>query len=169
MNIIIGSNNRAKIKAVKTVFTSSEVIPLLSPSNVSPQPLTEKETQQGAINRAYYCAKKMPQSLCIGLEGGVTIIDHTLYLCSWGALVVSGELYTAGGSNIPLPNDFIEPLQNGVELGELMESYSQLSDVRHQEGAVGIFTNGVISRSDLFVHIVKLLKGQMDYSLKNKL
>lgn len=164
MKVVIGSKNKAKVKAVQTVFNQHHVIPFSALSNVSNQPISEDETRKGAINRAKYCYKHMPDSLCIGLEGGVTIIEDTMYLCSWGALVADNELFVAGGSNIPLPNDFIKPLQNGVELAQLMESYTQLKDVRHHEGAVGIFTNGAMSRSELFEHIVKLLKGQWEYN-----
>lgn len=163
MKIIVGSMNKAKVKAVETIFPNSDVTPFSALSNVSSQPLTNRETRKGAINRAYYCYKEVPDAICFGLEGGVTIIDDELYLCSWGALVVEGELYTAGGPNILLPSQFIEPLQMGVELAQLMEEYTSLKNVRQKEGAVGIFTNGVVSRSELFSYIVKLLKGQMIY------
>lgn len=166
MDIIIGSMNRAKVNAVETVFTDGQIIQMKVSSDVSAQPLTSKETREGAINRAKHCSQQTPNAICIGLEGGVTMIDDTLYLCSWGALVVNNKIYTAGGPNIPLPNTFVEPLYNGVELAKLMESYTNLKDVRHREGAIGIFTNGQISRSELFAHIVQLLKGQMEYSVK---
>ena len=54
--ILIGTNNRAKTKAVETavrlyypdaIFVNQEV-----PSMVSEQPMSNEETRQGAINRA---------------------------------------------------------------------------------------------------------------------
>lgn len=166
MQVVVGSQNKAKVKAVKSVFSDYEVKALSALSNVSKQPLTNEETRQGAINRAYYCFKEKPHALCIGLEGGVTIIADELYLCSWGALVVGDKLFTAGGTNIALPSEFRKPLQNGIELSELMESYTKLRNVRHNEGAIGIFTNKIISRSELFAHIVMMLKGQAQFDNK---
>src|SRR5699024_8922648 len=49
------------------------------------------------------------------------------------------------------------------ELGDMMDSYAHKQAVRNNEGAIGIFTNDLISRKDMFVHVVKLLRGQWEY------
>lgn len=163
-NIIIGSTNPAKIEAVRTVFPSQDIISLDVSSEVSAQPFSDRETKEGALNRAKQCARSHPQAIGIGLEGGVMYIENDLFLCNWGALVTQDhKVYTASGARIMLPQEIGEQLNQGFELGELMDHYVEKKDVRKKEGAIGIFTNGLISRREMFIHITKLLKGQLEY------
>lgn len=50
-----------------------------------------------------------------------------------------------------------------MELGDIMDDYSMRKEVRNKEGAIGIFTNDLISRKEMFSHIMKLLRGQWEY------
>lgn len=164
MELIIGSKNPAKINAVEVIFPSHQVIAMDVPSNVAAQPMSDEETRQGAINRAQQCMQAASHSIGIGLEGGVMHIDNQLYICNWGALVTqNGTVYTASGARIALPEAFVAQLNNGVELGSLMDDYADKQNVRQKEGAVGIFTNDLVSRQEMFVHVVKLLRGQWEY------
>jgi non-canonical (house-cleaning) NTP pyrophosphatase len=54
-----------------------------------------------------------------------------------------------------------------LELGDVMDAYAKKRNVRHREGAIGIFTNGFIDRKEMFAHIMKLLIGQYQFSKKN--
>lgn len=162
MKVILGSTNKAKQKAVEAVFTHSIITTMSAPSGVRKQPLSDEETRQGAINRATYVGKHHDHCFGIGLEGGVMFIDEALYLCNWATVYTpSKKHYTAAGGRFALPNDFAAPLKNGVELSELMNDFTKRNDIRHHEGAVGIFTQGAIDRSELFVHVLQLLKGQL--------
>ncbi|UFT98142.1 DUF84 family protein [Radiobacillus kanasensis] len=165
--IFVGSKNPAKLLAVESVFTESTILPLDVPSLVSAQPLSDKETLEGAINRAKACAAKEAGALGIGLEGGVMDFLDKLYICNWGALVdESGELYVAAGARFPLPQEFRQPLQDGKELGDIMDEYVNRKNIRKKEGAVGIFTDGQITRDQMFSHVIQILKGQ--YQLMKK-
>lgn len=169
MNIIIGSKNPTKIKAVEAIFSSPIVISLDVPSNVAAQPFSDEETRQGAINRAMQCMKSTPGSMGIGLEGGVMYVGNQLFLCNWGALVTEdGNTYTASGARIVLPESFGEQLKSGIELGDVMDRYVKKQGVRKKEGAIGVFTNELISRQEMFEHVVKLLHGQMEFWNKEK-
>jgi|SRR5699024_3427562 len=162
MKIVLGSTNKAKEKAVEAVFTEGTIATISAPSGIRKQPLSDEETRQGAINRATYAGKHQDNCFGIGLEGGVMFIDGELYLCNWASIYTpSKKRYTAAGGRFVLPNDFIIPLKNGMELSELMNDFTKRNDIRHHEGAVGIFTQGAINRSDLFIHVLKLLKGQL--------
>jgi non-canonical (house-cleaning) NTP pyrophosphatase len=44
-----------------------------------------------------------------------------------------------------------------------MEDYAKIQNVRKHEGAVGIFTNGLITRVDMFTHVMNILVGQFKY------
>lgn len=163
MKIIIGSLNPTKVEAVQKVFKQFKVEGLNVPSNVSNQPMTDRETMEGAINRAHNAKQDGNSHIGIGLEGGVIIEDDRLFLCNWGALVYENEVILASGAKILLPSEFINDLQNGTELAVLMERYTNEKDIRSKEGAVGIFTNGRISRTQIFEHICELLFGQYEF------
>src|SRR5699024_3307220 len=82
------------------------------------------------------------------------IIDDLLFLCNWGALVsAEGKTVYASGARIQLPQSFQQSLLARNELSSLMNAYQNRTDIRSQEGAVGIFSNGEVDRSQLFIHV----------------
>lgn len=169
MDIVIGSQNKTKITAVRRVFSNAAIYSKDVPSDVSKQPIGDEETRRGAMNRAEYAQNSKQRSVGIGLEGGVTYVAGQLYLCNWGALQTSdGSIFTAAGARITLPEMFKEELDKGMELSDIMNAYTKQEDIRNHEGAIGIFTNNLIDRSALFVHVVTLLKGQYMYSQRNE-
>jgi inosine/xanthosine triphosphatase len=166
MKIAIGSKNPAKIAAVKEAFKDKQIefIAVDADSGVSAQPMSDEETIQGAINRAIAAAEKGGADIGIGLEGGVQSTAHGLMLCNWGALSVKGmDPIIAGGARLPLPEEVADKVLAGTELGPVMDEYASKQNVRKNEGAVGIFTNGQINRSEMFTHVMKLLAGQYEY------
>lgn len=169
MKVIVGSKNKAKVKAVSRVFSTNKVISVNTASNVSAQPFTDNETRLGAINRAKHSVLLNENTIGIGLEGGVMYIGEELYLCNWGALVTKeNEVFTASGARILLPNEFRKQLESGIELGHIIDEYTNKTDVRSNEGTIGIFTNGFVSRDEMFAHVVKLLRGQWEYAIQKR-
>lgn len=172
MEFIIGSMNQAKVEAVQKVvkehYPHAVVRAVHSDSEVSAQPIGDTETLQGAINRAKSVRKNASNAIGIGLEGGVRRLDGVLYICNWGALETpEGQLITAGGAQIPLPADIAKEIENGKELGPVIDTYFNKSQLRQQEGAMGMFTAGAITRVELFTHILQLLMGQLTYFKEN--
>ena len=166
MKIIIGSKNPAKIDAVMNSFADheTEFVSIDIPSGVNTQPFSDEETIQGAINRAVGVLKIGNGDIGIGLEGGVHETRHGLLLCNWGALATHDTApIIAGGARFLLPEEVAAKLRNGEELGPVMDDYAKMKNVRKHEGAVGIFTNGMINRVDMFTHVTKLLVGQYTY------
>lgn len=165
MKIIIGSKNPTKVNAVSEVFKGEEVIGLSVSSDVSAQPFSDEETRQGAINRAIYCAESETNVIGIGLEGGVMYVEDNLYLCNWGAMVMpDGQIWTASGARILLPKEIETQLTTGMELGEIMDDYTKKTGISKKEGAIGVFTNNLVTRQDMFMQVVILLKGQWENS-----
>ena len=161
---MIGSKNPTKIKAVQEVFLKDVVKSMDVPSDVNPQPFSDEETRQGAINRAFRCMESGPDVIGVGLEGGVMYVDSKMFLCNWGALVTPNrKTYTASGARIALPEEIDDELKKGKELGDIMDVYAKKQEVRKKEGAIGIFTNDLVARQEMFEHVVKLLKGQWEY------
>ena len=164
LKIGVASHNPAKIRAVKECISElgmkAEIYPFEAESGVAAQPFSIAETRQGALNRA--ASVLGPEfDLAIGLEGGVYELEGLMYLCNWGALASSdGKIYTAGGAQIPLPEEIAVEVRNGQELGPVMDNYANETGIRHHKGAIGILTDGLINRGDMFGHIVTILIGQ---------
>ncbi|MGE7928053.1 DUF84 family protein [Lysinibacillus xylanilyticus] len=170
MNITIGTTNKAKTEAVEVIarkyYDNPNFTYVKAASQVSDQPMTQEETRLGAINRSKNAIKETGAQLSFGLEGGVTEIDGVMYVCNWGALTVAdGKTYTAAGAQIILPEEIAQEIRAGKELGPVMEHYTQRRDIRQGAGAVGVFTQGLVSRQMMFEHIVSLLIGQYLFAL----
>ncbi|MGH1041270.1 inosine/xanthosine triphosphatase [Bacillus wiedmannii] len=167
MKVVVGSKNKTKVGAVEKVWKDVTITSLSVPSGVANQPFTDEETMQGAVNRAKRALQEGEAQIGIGLEGGVMKTEHGLFMCNWGALATStGKTFVAGGARIKLPDDFLAPLEDGKELSEVMGEFVQRKDIRSHEGAIGIFTDDYVDRTELFVHVVKLLVGQYKYDEK---
>ncbi len=166
--VAVGSKNPTKVLAVRSIVESLDwqVEGMDVPSLVSPQPFSDSETRKGAINRAKACVDS-GNKIGIGLEGGVVDSEGGLFLCNWGALVTEKlDTYMASGAKILLPKEISDPVRFGRELGDVMADYTKQKDVRKKEGAIGIFTDGWITREEMFAHIVRLLIGQYQFYKK---
>ncbi|MFB4163068.1 DUF84 family protein [Alteribacillus sp. JSM 102045] len=168
--IVIGSENKAKIQAAASVFPSDayKIKGFRVDTTVSEQPFSEEETKKGAISRAKAALAK-DAFFGVGLEGGVEPMDDGLYLCNWGGLAdQEGRVFTAAGAKILLPKEVADGLYKGEELKTVMDAYTNRKGVSHNEGAVGIFSDGLVSRAKMFAHIVRLLYGQWEFYQKLK-
>jgi inosine/xanthosine triphosphatase len=178
MKVIVGSRNPAKYMAVQQAmeglgFKNCDTVAMEVDSGVRNQPLSDKETIDGALHRARQALVNHEDAeFAIGLEGGVVFDStpaYTVMICNWGALVAKdGEEFIASGARIPLPDSFKEELLAGRELGDLMDEYCQRKDIRKHEGAVGIFSEGAVTREQMFEHVSRLLVGQWKYSRKKQ-
>lgn len=165
IKIAIGSKNPVKVQAVKNGLDDERiaVIPCSAFSNVRPQPLSDEETLQGAINRAKHCLELTDASFAIGLEAGIVFQDQ-VYLCHWGALVDRDQnTYSTNGPLILLPQKFRESLLEGQILEDLMHRYIGIESLGEKSGAIGIFTQNRLNREQMLTQIVKVLMGQYDY------
>lgn len=169
MNIAIGTTNRAKVAAVQaamdTYIKEEKTYEAVSVSSgVCDQPMSDEETKDGAVNRAKAALAATDADIAFGLEGGVKQLGDTLYLCNWAAIASKrGAVYTAAGAQIPLPQSIALELQKGLELGPIMDAYAKQQNTREHSGAIGIFTNGIVDRQQMFEHILALLIGQYRY------
>ncbi|MDV6377506.1 DUF84 family protein [Sporosarcina sp. GW1-11] len=167
MEFVLGSENQAKLRAVvRTIdryMGNSTVSSAAVASGVNAQPLNDEETRQGAINRAV-AASALQHTYGIGLEGGVRMIEGTMYLCNWGALATpEGQVFTAAGAQIPLPEQLADEIRSGKELGDAVDQYFKKQNIRLSEGAIGMLTAQLVPRDVLFEHIMQLLIGQLRY------
>jgi inosine/xanthosine triphosphatase len=165
MIIGVGSKNPVKIDAVCRLVASrglaAEVKSFAVSSGVSAMPMTDAETRRGSINRALRTLEADESvQIGIGLEGGADSFDDGMFLVNWGALADrNGKIVTAGGARIRLPAQLADGVRGGTELGDLADEYAHEQEVSTHGGAIGVLTCGMVTRSDLFFHIMKLLDG----------
>ncbi|GBF11101.1 inosine/xanthosine triphosphatase [Tepidibacillus sp. HK-1] len=159
LHIGVGSKNPAKIEAVRSAFAEmgfeAEVIGLDVESQVSEQPFSDEETIQGAINRAnnvMFAEKELHFfDYCIGLEGGVIESPFGMFLCNWGVVVdKEGNVGIGGGLRVQLPEEIANHLRMGKELGDIIDDFTGKHNVKKKEGTIGILTNQLITRKDMF-------------------
>ena len=173
MKVTIGTKNKAKIGAVEAVikryFPEAIFESIDVPSDVSIQPFSNEETRIGAINRARNAMMQTYADLTFGLEGGVDEIKGTMYCCNWGAVALKdGTIIASSGAQFALPEEIAQELRIGKELGPVMDVYTNTENIRHHQGAIGIFTYDLIDRQEMFEHIVKLLVGQVLFKMSKE-
>ena len=171
LKVAIGTTNPAKVQAIQKAFQEQygevHFQCLKTESHVSEQPMSDQETIEGALNRAKIVLKTTGSDVGIGLEGGVSESLYGMFVCNWGALVDrDGNEIIGGGARISLPKEISNEIKAGKELGPLMDEYTQRTGIRKKEGAIGVFTNGLLTREEMFRHVVGLLIGQWQYQTK---
>lgn len=157
----VGSTNPAKLEAVHRALArlapGCTVEGVTVPSGVGAQPFGDRQTRQGARQRARTALAMSGADVAFGLEGGVIFEDATPWLVSWVAVVDrAGRLGEASAMRMRLPVAAAERLQRGLELGDVIDALFDLHLSKHQAGAIGLLTEGFVSRTDAFADIVAM-------------
>ena len=153
LKIAIGSANPTKVEAARRaavkVWPGAEVIAVAVPSGVNEQPMSDDETIRGAVNRARNALAAVSDAqIGMGVEGGVQDTPHGLFVGGWAAVVDrEGCLGIGAGGRVLLPESIARRIRSGEELGPVMDDFSGRRNVKHGEGAIGIFTAGLIERT----------------------
>lgn len=157
----VGSTNPAKIKAVRLVLArlapgcALEAVDV--PSGVAEQPIGDQETREGARNRARAALVATGADMAFGLEGGVIREPPLVWLVSWVAAVSNdGRHGDASGLRMPLPRTVGERLAAGDELGTVIDDLFAVRASKQHTGAVGLLTEGFVSRTDAFADLVAM-------------
>lgn len=179
MRVVVGSTNPVKVEAVTEAFhkywPECVVVGMEVNSGVGSQPMSERETINGARQRAYTVLEAdQTADYGVGVEGGVTTIDPTspnwtgsrggkgkLFECAWACVVErsadakakEGKEGLGGGLYFELPSKIAAKILAGGELGPIMEELMKF-DVKRTSGAIGIFSKGQLDRKNAYVQIV---------------
>lgn len=162
--IIVGSENPSKIEAVRLGFqavfpnTSFEVLGLEVASAVSKQPMSDQETLHGADNRALNAQKACPEAdFWFGLEGGLSELPNGDFV-SYAWIVVLGKEKQGKARTAAylLPPEVCALVRSGMELGDADDLVFGKKNSKQTSGGVGLLTNGLIDRADLYAMAVKL-------------
>jgi inosine/xanthosine triphosphatase len=157
--IVVASQNPIKVNAVQNgfermfpreVFSVSTVI---VPSGVCAQPLSDAETQTGALTRARNAAQIVKDAdYWVGVEGGIEDVNGEMTAFAW-IVVISEDLIGKGRTGtFFLPSRVSELIREGLELGEADDIVFKRLNSKQNNGAIGILTGNVIDRANLYEH-----------------
>jgi inosine/xanthosine triphosphatase len=168
--IALGSDRAAKIMSVRAAVTRvAEVDPTWANASVVARkvqtdapamPLNDWQLMSGARQRAVavrdmLVEQKLDADLYVGLEGGFHSIQlegewHT-FLRGW-AFVTDGQRGSFGMSpSIAVPDPIVESVVQGKrELGEVIDEVAGMRDVRSRQGAWGVLSRDLLTRSMSF-------------------
>ena len=173
MYFFVGSSNPTKLNAVKYAtqekWPDAKIVGYEVESGVRSQPMTDEETQTGALNRAQAALvegrRQFPDLnledwLGVGLEGGVTPWKDELWSTVWAAVVdAAGEVFTANGARMKIPESIAKPIIEGGEMGPVVAELVGIADVRRKQGMIGVVTREYVNRTSEYGAIAKLAVG----------
>jgi len=154
LTISVGSTNPVKLESTREAFELAQkkvdVIEFDVASDVSDQPMSDREAIEGAKRRAKKSYAKGDFDFGVGLEGSVADTKFGMFLTGWAFLLDKNDSYLGGGGRLLLPEPIAERVRNGEELGPVMDDVTGRSGVKEGEGAIGVFTNGIITRTKAY-------------------
>jgi len=150
MHVAIGSKNPVKLEATARVVPDAETTAVAVDSGVPEQPWGREETVEGARNRAEAALASTDADYGIGIEGGVAERDSPggVWLVMWAAVTDGTTTHFGAGPSIRLPESVAQQLREGEELGPLLDDELGREDIATQEGAIGVYTDGRVGRTD---------------------
>jgi inosine/xanthosine triphosphatase len=168
--IALGSDRAAKIMAVRAAIAriaeidsgwrDATVVARPVQTSAPAMPLTDWELMSGARERAHavrdlLIKQKLETDLYVGLEGGFHSISvdgewHT-FLRGW-AYATDGQRGSFGMSpSITVPEAIVKDVISGKrELGIVIDEVAGVRDVRSRQGAWGILSRDLLTRSMSF-------------------
>jgi inosine/xanthosine triphosphatase len=149
--VVVGSLNPVKIAAVNTVvqrvWPGAMVVGVAVESGVSHQPLSDEEAIAGATQRAQLARLVSSADLGVGLEGNTVDTGFGMFTTGWAAVAAHDGTVSLGSSGrLPLPALVAQAVRQGEELGPLMDQLAGEHNTKQRQGAVGILTNGLLTR-----------------------
>jgi inosine/xanthosine triphosphatase len=160
MKILVGSKNPVKIEAVKEAFSKYfdkiNVVGIEVSADVPAQPIND-QTFDGAQNRALTLqavsnAKNLDADFFVGIEGGIQKNFDRWF--AFGCMCIidkKGNTSFGTSPHFELPENVIQQLLKGIELGNVMDKIMNTKNSKQNHGAIGFFTNGAMNRKELYV------------------
>ncbi|GDY24891.1 inosine/xanthosine triphosphatase [Agarivorans sp. Toyoura001] len=162
LKVIVGSRNPVKVRAVAKAlalyYPDAEIDcqGIDAPSLVPEQPMTTQQTRDGAVNRLRYCQQQQHADIYAAIEGGVDMFEDGPATFAFVAIANSQQTAVGRGANMPLPASVYQALEQGEELGPLMDKLFNTHNIKQKGGAIGLLTNGLATREDNYVHALTL-------------
>ena len=159
MNIVVASANPAKIRAVEDALSQVFAGQVLrcqgqrTASGVPAQPMNSEETLQGALNRLQAVAAAAPGAdYYVALEAGLDG-DSSF---AWITISHQGRISKTRSASLSLPPAALMAIQQGEELGDVMDRMFAQHNVKQQGGAIAMLTNHLLTRSGVYQQAIIL-------------
>ena len=170
IQIAVGSTRRPKLTAVNEALldfgpvlapgVEFEVIGVEVESGVGHTPANRAELMLGARQRSeslLRLARENAESwrYFVGLEGGLDVIQEEagrrVLLESWAYVSDGREGHYGRSGGVEVPEALArEVLEKGVELSVAIDSFAGAVGIRDAQGAWGVLSSGLISRTEAF-------------------
>jgi len=158
MIVAVGSTNPTKIAPVeavfKTHFPKTLVRGISVASGVSEQPMSIDEMYLGALNRAQNALKNVKNAeYGVGIEGGLH--KHIFGWFEHSIVVIvnsNNEIGVGASGGLVLPEIIMDSIHKGKNLEEAIDSHFKTNKIGEGIGMFGIFTKGVVTRSEGVKH-----------------
>ena len=158
MRVAVGSENPVKRAATERAVgdRASAIDAVAVESGVSEQPWGEAETVLGARTRAERAVSVGGADRGVGIEGGVARVPGVsgLFLVMWAAVTDGDAVGLGAGPRLELPERIADTLEDGEELGPVMDDVLDTTGVAQREGAAGVLTDGIVTREDALYQAV---------------
>ncbi len=161
--IVVASLNPVKVEAIlngfQRLFPDERFLtqPVSVLSGVSDQPMTDRDTKHGALNRAEHARQAHPEgNYWVGVEGGCDYLDGKMVAFAWIVILSDDRCGSGRTAQFQLPDEVGRLVESGMELGEADDRLFGRENSKQKSGAVGILTNDVITRTSLYEQAVLL-------------
>jgi inosine/xanthosine triphosphatase len=157
----VGSTNPAKVEAVRRTLgrlaPHCAVVAVDVPSGVGDMPLGADAIRAGALARARRALDRTDAEIGFGLEGGAILDGDRAWLTAHVvALTRDEQLGEAAWGRMLLPRVAAERIRAGAELGDIIDDLFNRKESKREAGAVGLLTEGAVSRTDAFADLVAM-------------
>lgn len=148
--IAVGSENRVKTGGVRAMakkfFRRAKVVGVKVDSQVPEQPF-ERETLEGAINRAIAAYRKAKADYGVGMESGLFRHYGRHFDVQWCA-VYDGENITLGHSmGFEIPPGVVRSIRrHSWDMNRVFEKLTGIKGIGGRKGAIGYLSNGITER-----------------------
>ena len=153
--VVVASTNPVKINTVRLGFSKmfpkmlTNIEGIAVSSDVSEQPLSEEEALMGAQNRIKNVFRLSSKAnFWVGIEGGLQEVSGEMEAFAW--IVVkskNGKMGKGRTASFFLPQKIAELIKQGKELGEADDIVFGRTNSKQINGAVGLLTGNVITRT----------------------
>jgi inosine/xanthosine triphosphatase len=169
--VAVASTRRPKVEAVREALglwgpvwrpgVEFELVTAEVPSGVNHTPASRAEMMAGARNRAealvrLAAERKQNWRYFAGLEGGLDVIaegsSRHMFLQNWVCVTDGEGVFSYGQSGgILMPQRLAaQVLEQGIELGVVVDAFAVGRGIRDAQGAWGVLTRNLIARQDAF-------------------
>ncbi|MEX2028522.1 MAG: inosine/xanthosine triphosphatase [Candidatus Curtissbacteria bacterium] len=160
MIVAIGSKNPAKIKAARIGFEKVfpgekiEIVGIDAKSGISNQPMSDKQSIRGAVNRAKRALRGVKDAdFGVGMEGGIHKIGKKWFESGWIAVVdKTGKVGLGTSARWEMSQKVIGKLDGGNELAHIFQEIAQVENAKDEGGVMGLVTRNVLPRDLAYSH-----------------